>query len=291
MENTSGLKKIQRAQRSGGARVPGQRRALGFPLAIGAIVIIGLVSIALAREGYRDAANAAPLASGTNGTGDHFHNAYGIYICDHFIEPLKDAIEDVGGIHAHGDGLIHIHPYQASFAGKNAVFGKFLAGIGVKVTDSTLTLPATASESNKDFKSGDTCTIDGKKQKAELRLVHWPVQASDKTKPKDVLTSDFNDDPIRIDGEAVVLAFTPKSVPLCVDKPKADPCVGLPPSMKTLQNPADLNEPNTGTTTTAVGATSTTAAGAATTAAGANTTAAPSTTAAVTTAAPSTTAG
>lgn len=50
---------------------------------------------------------------GHPGLADHWHSAYSIYVCDE-ISPwvyFDDSGQDTTGIHSHGDGLIHIHPF------------------------------------------------------------------------------------------------------------------------------------------------------------------------------------
>ena len=38
------------------------------------------------------------------------------------------------GIHSHGDGLVHIHPFTAAEAGKNATLGKFAQYAGITLS-------------------------------------------------------------------------------------------------------------------------------------------------------------
>ncbi|MGI9622072.1 MAG: peptidylprolyl isomerase [Acidimicrobiales bacterium] len=66
--------------------------------------------------------------------GDHWHAAYGIYVCESFVEPIADD-SDPEGIHTHGDGIIHIHPFVESAAGANATMGKFFEAVGIELTD------------------------------------------------------------------------------------------------------------------------------------------------------------
>ena len=47
------------------------------------------------------------------GLTDHWHAAYGIYICGTLEPPFTDDA-DPNGIHTHGDGVIHIHPVRPS---------------------------------------------------------------------------------------------------------------------------------------------------------------------------------
>jgi hypothetical protein len=92
----------------------------------------------------------------------------------------------------------------------------------------------------------------------------WPPQAGSKTEPK-VVTKDLGDIRFTDNGEIMVLSFNPKGT-----TPKQ------PPSVETLQNPADLNQASqpgslNGTTST-VPASSTPSSTPPTTAAGETTT-------------------
>ena len=53
--------------------------------------------------------------------GDHWHASLRIEICgDEIALP-----ESPGGVHSHGDGLIHIHPQAIGETGRNATLGRF----------------------------------------------------------------------------------------------------------------------------------------------------------------------
>jgi len=67
-------RKVARAARAGATGGTGERRALGFPLALALVVILGVALVAFARSGRE--ATAAPRL------GDHWHTAYDIYVCD-----------------------------------------------------------------------------------------------------------------------------------------------------------------------------------------------------------------
>src|SRR5262245_34176007 len=154
MGKASSAKKVARAARAGGSRKSGQRRPMGFPIAILAVLVLGLVLVLFARD--RRNANAFPRANA-----DHVHSAYDTYVCvqdtappasttttapangeptdsttttsttaptsttiaapgdvpGQFLQPFTDATQDTLGIHTHGDGLIHIHPFTDSVAG------------------------------------------------------------------------------------------------------------------------------------------------------------------------------
>jgi hypothetical protein len=273
MGKASSTKKIQRVQRAGTRKVAGQRRPLGFPLACLAIMVVGSVGVWLARDAKQNVAFAAPVLNQ-----DHWHYAFGFYQCDQYPDGLQkptDATSDVLGIHSHGDGLIHIHPFSTSTAGKRATLGKFLEQEGITMTADELTFPA--SMGGATFKNGDTCTIDGKKQKAELKVFVWPPQASAKVKP-DVFTDDFDNIRFTQDQGILSLAFVPESVKK----------IPLPPSIEALKDPLAAEQgtpqPDVGSTTVLpVPSTTVPAASASTTAAPSVTTTAP--------AAPTTTGG
>jgi hypothetical protein len=242
MGKASSSKKIQRVQRAGARRVSGQRRPLGFPLALVAIFVVGGVLIFFARSARSDAAAAAPLENQ-----DHWHYAYGIYKCDSYpaaLQKLTDKTPDVLGIHSHGDGLVHIHPFSTSTAGKRATLQKFANQEGLGLSDTKITFPASVGGGS--MSAGQTCTVgkDKKKVKGVLELFSWPPQANKKVKPK-IITSDFGSFRFTQDQGIIALALVP---PGTKDIP-------LPPSITALQNPTAAEggstpQPDTGNTST-----------------------------------------
>lgn len=263
MGKASSSKKIRRVQQAGVSRAPGQRRNLAYPALIVAIVVVGVVLVVIARDSRQAAGAEAPT------TRDHWHAAYATNICGVAKGNPTDAGPDRLGIHTHGDGLIHIHPFTASATGANANFSKFAESIGLTVTPDSMKLADGTTKTN-----GEKC--DGKN--AEVALYVWPPQASDKTEPKRLTGEAINKARFTDDGQAFVLSFNPPDW-----KPK------LPASMKELANPSDV-EPgkaggqNNATTSAPTPQSPSTSTG------GSPTTAAP-TTAAPTTATPTTAAG
>ena len=245
MDSQRSLKKIQRVQRAGVTRAAGQRRPVGFTLLLVAIAIVGLVLTGFARQSYRGSADASPKVNLPGSAGDHYHNAFGVYLCDRFIEPLSDAGPDTSGIHSHDDGLIHIHPYLQSSAGDNAVMGKFFEMIGLQATGDEVVLPASSAEKEKTWKSGSTtCKVgdgkDAKKEKGQWVLLEYPAQAGPDTEPI-VHTDGFDGLPVRTDGQAWTLAFLPKKqIDDVAEKRKGDL---LPPSIEALKSPESDVEP------------------------------------------------
>ncbi|HEY2813991.1 MAG TPA: hypothetical protein VGJ03_11055 [Acidimicrobiales bacterium] len=245
MGKASSSKKVARAARAGGNRKSGQRRPLGFPVAIGAVLLLGLVLVLFARD--RRNADAFPRANQ-----DHVHSAYDTYVCvsqdeaaaaatttttvagppvsdttttapgittttsatsttvaqpgdvpGEFLAPFTDAQQDVLGIHTHGDGLIHIHPFVDSVAGSKATLGVFLNQVGVSMTNDTLTLAT-----GQTYKEGTTKCEGGKD--GQLQVAKWNSvnDAAQGNKPNQIFTSGF--DTIRLGAnEAFTIAFMP----------------------------------------------------------------------------------
>jgi hypothetical protein len=114
----------------------------------------------------------------------------------------QDATKDVLGIHTHGDGLMHIHPFKDSVAGRKATLGVFLDQVGISMTDSTLQLTGGT------FKEGTTKCEGGKD--GTLQVAKWDhaSDAAKGNKPNQILKAGF--DKIRLGAdEAFTIAFLP----------------------------------------------------------------------------------
>ena len=128
-------------------RKPKRRRggSMGWNVAIATVVIVGIVAIVLTRSGSDNISNAHPLAANqtTGVAGDHWHTYLGVNICGEWLNPapaFEKAFESQSalanaGIHSHGDGLIHTHPFVTSEQGTNATLGHFLGNGGWSVSD------------------------------------------------------------------------------------------------------------------------------------------------------------
>jgi len=201
MGKASSAKKVARAARAGG-KTTGQHRNLGFPAAIVAIVILGVGLIAFARQNQP--------GDGSPALGEHWHAAYGIYVCDRWVANLSDRGPDTLGIHTHDDGLIHIHPFLAGAAGQSATLGKFFDQTGVKVTDSSITLPPGDVFGERTYKNGETKCGD---QDGRVVMAYWEdAQNATSGEPDDVRTSNIADEHFENDLGAITIAFLPTDV-------------------------------------------------------------------------------
>ena len=103
--------------------------ALGLTAAgllLGGMVVVGVL---VARERPEDATPRARI--------DHWHAAYGVYLCDRYLAPVEGE-GDQAGIHSHGDGIVHVEPLNRTSAGSNAVFRRFEEAQRMRITSSSL---------------------------------------------------------------------------------------------------------------------------------------------------------
>lgn len=185
----------------------------------------------------------------------HWHAAYGIYDCDAYLGKVIDNADgtktvqgsidatnfpDTAGIHAHDDGLIHIHPFLDRVAGKKARLGVFFDAVKMTMSDKKIVFPADATGVKKT-----TLDVDKKKCKgktAEISVLVW--DSAKDTEPQRY-TGGFRKVPLK-ESAAYAFVFAPKGT-----------VVPIPGSIATLEKPADVVAP-AGATTTIAGQTSST---------------------------------
>jgi hypothetical protein len=150
-----------------------------------------------------DGASAGPVVNE-----DHWHAAFGVYVCDEFL-PAMPEFESPDGIHTHGDGVIHIHPFTADAAGENATVGLFLEGAGIEVSDGELGAGADTYTEGEDDCGGE---------EAEVVVARWADVRADDSEPERVDT----DAHFRGDGEGYVVAFVPEGTAIPVPESAAE---------------------------------------------------------------------
>ncbi len=200
MGKASSAKKVARAARSGGAAQKRNRPKLAFPLALFAIVVFGALLVVYARTSNSEAASADTAPSYLKQ--DHWHAAYGIYTCDKFIAPLTDIKDDTQGIHTHGEGIIHIHPFTAAASGLKANMKTFGAQVGLTFSDNGFTLP-----DGTEYKNGTDC--NGKP--GHVAVYKWKVD--DPTAPVQVFENNFGKINFTEDRDAYTIAILPEGAP------------------------------------------------------------------------------
>lgn len=212
MPPSSSAKKVARvAARSGSTGRPsaattGPKRNWLFPLAIVALVAIGvgLIVFAKSRNSGATANTAAPRANLNNGKpADHWHAAFAVNVCGKELASIPE-FESAEGVHTHGDGLIHIHPFELRAAGKGATMGRFWKGAELKVTDTSFKVGGT----NKVYEAGKTTC--GSKP-TELVLAYWKRGITAEAKPPDqIIRKDLAKTRFTGDLAAYTLALVPK---------------------------------------------------------------------------------
>jgi hypothetical protein len=128
-------------------------------------VLIGIIVVGVNRARRVDEAPRAGI--------DHWHMAYGLYVCDRYLAPIRGG-GDQNGIHSHGDGVVHVEALDPSSSGSNAVFRRFEEAEGLRVTSSSVrfldgTVPVEASVSDGcDGRPAEVATfVDGKRTKGD----------------------------------------------------------------------------------------------------------------------------
>jgi len=155
------------------------------------------------------------------GVGDHWHVAYGFYVCDEYIGFLQGDLTGVKedgkpesknygiiGVHSHNDGVIHFHPYSGLAAGPKANLGLFLSMYGIGIDDAQLDLPEYLGGTIYEYVT--VCDTPEGQVDGELRVQYWP----DATNPEqyEVFTENFAAITLTQDGAAVAVMFAPAGV-------------------------------------------------------------------------------
>jgi hypothetical protein len=213
MGKASSSKKVARAASTGGGRTSRGRTPWGFYLTIAALVVLGIGGVYSSRSHRLQKISAAgkspPIANK-----DHWHVAYGIYVCDsadkgHFLPPIPTQT-DPQGIHTHGDGVMHVHPYLDASAGKNATVGKFSSAVGMTLNSGELKVPSFAATngnpaySSHDYRDGDSC--GGKPGRVQVQIFSSPADTEGH-----LWTGDPRNVPLK-NNELVTIAFVPKGL-------------------------------------------------------------------------------
>jgi hypothetical protein len=156
--------------------------------ATGVIVIVGALLVVMSRGSN---AQEPPLANK-----DHWHAALGVNVCGTWLPnapqfEYRDGSTTVrAGLHSHGDGLMHIHPFSSDEAGNRATVGQFLEYGGWSVSEDEID-----AWDNAVHRNGQEC--DGKQAS-----VRWSVNGDEKSgNPADFQPKD---------ADVVAIAFLPE---------------------------------------------------------------------------------
>ena len=209
MARSSSSKKVDRAARAGGGRrARGQReRNLLFPVAMGIVVVIGLLAVVWARS-ERDAASEP-----TVDPDEALRAAIGVFNCDEFESNLPNDLDvnTSAGVVTFGDGLLYLPPEQAGRATVGDVFDE----AELDFDDGSLELPGAT------LVGGETTC--GDETAGELRVLRWTSLDSE---APEVFTSDLRDVVLGGSGESFVIAFVPPDSPDdAIPRPPSEPAL------------------------------------------------------------------
>jgi hypothetical protein len=165
---------------------------MGFPMAVALVVILGSLLVVWARTDRE--ATSAPRV------GDHWHSAYDIYVCDSYRS--KILLEtDPNGIHSHGDGLLHIHPFNKLASGRDATLGEFFSAFGGHIDDTTLVL-----DTGEELVEGADCGGEP----MVLKVARF--DADDMERDPEIVTEDLEGVRFLKNREAFTIAMVPADV-------------------------------------------------------------------------------
>lgn len=140
--------------------------------------------------------------------GEHWHAAMAAYVCGTWLpnpgefEYRSGSASVRTGIHTHGDGFIHIHPFTSSEAGRNATFGTFMEAGGWEASTDSLRLWSgpTGDPTRTTWSDGDRCPdADGNPGKGKPGTVVFEVDCK-------VVKGNPSDRPLR-DQEILAIGF------------------------------------------------------------------------------------
>ena len=199
------------SRKKGHVKAKARRNNKGFVVILAAIFVVFGALITLAVKD-KHSGNASSAKGPGAKIGDHWHAAIGINFCGTWQANLPQ-YEATTGVHSHGDGYMHIHPFSAAGAGRNANVGLFYSQAGDKVTATQIKF------AKQTYQNGDTCDALGKKP----GLVRWTVNGQEKTgNPAAYVPND---------RDVVALAFVPK-----------DTDIGTPPVALAGGGPSDVRQ-------------------------------------------------
>ncbi len=161
-------------------------------MAAALVVVLGSLLVLWARTDRE--ATSAPRV------GDHWHSVYDIYVCDSFRS--KVVLEtDPNGIHTHGDGLLHIHPFNKLASGRDAVLGEFFSAFGGRIDDASVVL-----DTGEELVEGADCGG----QPTVLKVARF--DADDLERDPEVVTEDLAGVRFLKNREAFTVAMVPADV-------------------------------------------------------------------------------
>lgn len=243
----AGARKVAKAAATAGQRDVSFASRLGFPALIALICLLGIGVVVYARS-TREAL-ATPVQNL-----DHWHAVYGVYNCniegdDKFL-PAFQSTQDDTGIHSHGDGLMHVHPFFELSSGDNAQIRHWMSEMNIDITPERISVN-NIYDPPVELVAGQPCA-DGTGT-AEIKLLHWDYDfealAEGGARPDpEVITEDFGSVKFDHDREVYVFAYVSEDTDLAdIPIPPLDRFNTLDNVSAAIDyNPTDLTPLDTG---------------------------------------------
>lgn len=260
--------KYSRAHIRSRARRPKRNSSRGWIIATVAIAVVGTLLVVLSYQENQDKLAVAPIANQ-----DHWHAYLGVNVCGTW-EPSVPAFEGrdgsqsksgaIAGIHSHGDGLVHDHPFASDESGENATLGRYLGYAQSEVSTDSIKLWSNWVP-GVDKTNGDKCP-NGKPG-----TLQWKVGRYKEPWPTKAQTGNPADHHLE-DGDIIALYFVPKGDKLEQppgseealanvndpgSKPPAGPASGSTASSTSITSSSPATDSSATSSTTLAGSSST----------------------------------
>jgi hypothetical protein len=176
------------------------------------IVLVGVLLVVATKVNNDNKTTEAPII------GDHWHAFLGADVCGTWLpnapsfEPRANEPGVRAGLHSHGDGLMHIHPFSSDEAGAKATVGRFITYGGWDLGETSFKLWDGTAKAN-----GQKCGTGADAKKGE---VQWTVGRFGKPwtgTPRTGNPADYRPK----NGDIVGIYFLPKGAKL-PEPPKAE---------------------------------------------------------------------
>ncbi len=138
-----------------------------WSVATAIIVVVGVALVVASVMDRKSTADAAPKI------GDHWHAYLGVNVCGTWLPDapqFEDRAGEAGvraGLHSHGDGLMHFHPFATDESGDKATVGRYMSYGGWDLSSDSFKL-----WDGQEHKTGQTCGNGADAKPAE---VQWTV--------------------------------------------------------------------------------------------------------------------
>ncbi len=217
MGKASSQKKVARAASIGGGRTNRGKAPVLWYASLAVILAAGIGLTAFSRNERLDVLGSPASKEEPRANDSHWHVALGVRVCDRWLDPVQDQADPVG-VHSHGDGIIHVHPFVASAAGSRATFNRFAETVKGQLEANRFAWPEGDGKKKEVHKNGDKCGDQVGEVKA---FYNGKPHAGD---PGDIRFTDRG---------KLVLAFVPKGTTY--------EQIGDPPSSAGLDKLSDVN--------------------------------------------------